>query len=313
MTDSYRGILCIGDPHLASRVPGFRKDDYPHVILEKLRWALDYARRESLAPMVLGDFFHYPRDNDTWLLVELCLLFENPVWGVAGNHDVRENDLGADDTLAVLVAAGKVRLLDQNGPWRGTMNGRHVVIGGTAWGKRLPKEFERTPHTSLVVWIAHHDICFPGYEESGRFQATEIPGIDIVVNGHIHRPLETVVAGRTTWINPGNVARVSRSDSSRQRQPAVLRLDVFPDRWEQSMVPVPCEPFDAVFHEELLATGLPADESGFVRGLAELECLKTATGAGLREFLDDNLDQFTTPVAAEIRELAQEVLDDEST
>ena len=32
----YEGLLFVGDPHLASRVPGFRKDDYPRVALEKL-------------------------------------------------------------------------------------------------------------------------------------------------------------------------------------------------------------------------------------------------------------------------------------
>ena len=32
---SLAGLLFIGDPHLASRVPGFRKDDYPRTILAK--------------------------------------------------------------------------------------------------------------------------------------------------------------------------------------------------------------------------------------------------------------------------------------
>ena len=36
------GILFIGDPHLASRAPGFRKDDYPRAILKKLQWSLGY-------------------------------------------------------------------------------------------------------------------------------------------------------------------------------------------------------------------------------------------------------------------------------
>ena len=44
----YRGILFIGDPHLASRVVGFRKDDYPRTVLNKLAWCLDYCARENL-------------------------------------------------------------------------------------------------------------------------------------------------------------------------------------------------------------------------------------------------------------------------
>ena len=36
---NYKGLLFIVDPHLASRIPGFRKDNYPKTILAKLRWA----------------------------------------------------------------------------------------------------------------------------------------------------------------------------------------------------------------------------------------------------------------------------------
>src|SRR5437868_3468302 len=67
----FTGLLCIGDPHLASRVPGFRKDDYPRAILDKLTWAMNYARENRLLPTLLGDLFHWPRDNATRLLVQL--------------------------------------------------------------------------------------------------------------------------------------------------------------------------------------------------------------------------------------------------
>jgi hypothetical protein len=39
--------------------------------------------------------------------------------------------------------------------------------------------------------------------------------------------------------------------------------------------------------------------------------LKTAGGAGLRVFLEQNLNQFEPAVAAEVRRLADEVMDDE--
>src|SRR5688500_5680347 len=61
---AYTGLLCIGDPHLASRAPGFRKDDYPRNILAKLEWAMNYAETNELLPVILGDLFHYPRDKD---------------------------------------------------------------------------------------------------------------------------------------------------------------------------------------------------------------------------------------------------------
>src|SRR3954471_22382711 len=105
MPERFSGILCIGDPHLASRPPGFRKDDYPRVMLKKLKWSLDYARDEQLLPVLLGDLFHYPRDNANWLLVEcIGLLGRERLCAIAGNHDCTEDRLNEHDTLSILLA-----------------------------------------------------------------------------------------------------------------------------------------------------------------------------------------------------------------
>jgi len=61
----------------------------------------------------------------------------------------------------------------------------------------------------LVLWLTHHDIDFAGYE-SGRYPAHEITNVDLLINGHIHRRCKPMVAGKTTWINPGNISRRSR-------------------------------------------------------------------------------------------------------
>ena len=60
LKEDFEGLLVIGDPHLEGRQPGFRKDDYPHVILEKLEWCLQYAKRHQLLPTLLGDLFQRP-------------------------------------------------------------------------------------------------------------------------------------------------------------------------------------------------------------------------------------------------------------
>ena len=312
------GLLFIGDPHLASRAPGFRKDDYPRVALAKVRWAIDYALEHRLLPVLLGDLFDYPRDNANWMLVELLGLFSRCPDGCAlaiyGNHDTKENELGDNDTLSVLATAGHVRLLD-GAPWRGRMNGCHVVVGGASWGKKLPQSFDRSDlpagEPARVFWITHHDLRFPGYEEQARMSCRAIEGIDVVVNGHIHRRLDDAVCENTTWLNPGNITRVSRGDATRNHEPAVLRIDVSPDGgWNRTRVPVPHQPFDEVFHREMEFADVQLSESMFVRELATLESTRTATGAGLRAFLDANLPQFEERVSREINSLAQEVLND---
>jgi predicted phosphodiesterase len=305
------GLLFIGDPHLSSRVPGFRKDDYPKAILGKLKWSLQYARDNVLLPVLLGDLFDYPRDNANWLVYELLGLFETPILAVSGNHDCKENVLTEHDTLSILVAAGRVRLLEAAAPWVGRIGSAEVVIAGTPWGQKLPKSLDKftgVTESDYVFWIAHHDIRFPGYEEVGRFGCYEISGVDAVINGHIHRALPSVVVGQTTWLNPGNIARVARSDASREHVPSVLRIDIKSDGWLPQRIQIPHQPFDEVFHSAVQSQEVRVDDSLFIRGLADLVSTRTASGAGLDAFLDANLPQFDSRVAGEIRLLAKEVL-----
>jgi predicted phosphodiesterase len=335
----YRGLLAIGDPHLASRVPGFRKDEYPKVILRKLEWCLEYAHREQLLPCLLGDVFHWPRDNANWLLGAVLDVMKHEVLAISGNHDCAENTLGEDDSLSVIAKAGRLRLLNHASTWRGTINGQPVVVGGTPWGQPMPSEWRAEaagPLCPLVFWLVHEDVSFPGYD-AGRIEPAPIPGIDVVINGHIHHAREEVTAGCTTWLNPGNIARVKRSDSTRDSIPSVLRIDVDPPLesefesagllwhdpgtgasdvdlirqcWHTRRVAIPHEPFDQVFHAEVLSESIAPGESAFVHGLAELVARRTESGAGLREFLQHNVTQFDERVAQEIMNLAEEVLRD---
>ena len=200
----YAGLLMIGDPHVEGRVPGFRKDDYPRVVLNKLNWCLDYATEERLLPVVLGDLFHLPRDNPNWLLSELMQLLDREVVGVYGNHDVRANELTNDDSLNVIVTAGRLRLLDSENVFRKTICGQLVVIGGTRWGQPLPTEFPaEDDDVPLVFWLCHHDLIVPGYEMLGKIEPREIPGVDVVINGHVHHRLQSVPDGGNSLDDAG--------------------------------------------------------------------------------------------------------------
>ena len=308
----YRGVLLIGDPHLEGRQPGFRKDDYPNVILDKLAWCLGYAEQHQLLPALLGDLFDKPRDNPTWMMGRLLELLRGEVIGLYGNHDCADPLLGDHDSLSLLVKAGRLRLLDPDNPWRGKMTGRLVVVGGSSYRQKLPERFDPPPASGpppLVLWLTHHDILIPGYDE-GRIKPCEIPGVDLVINGHIHRRLEEIRCGNTRWLTPGNISRRSRSDAARDHEPAVLRLDVSSDCYQLEHVAVPHRPYTEIFHDYVADAPLDTTQSAFVRGLAELQARRTESGAGLAEFLQQNVSQFQPAVAAEIMRLAEEVLND---
>ena len=308
----YQGLLLIGDPHLEGRQPGFRKDDYPSVILEKLQWCLHYAGEYALLPAILGDLFDKPRDNPTWMICKLIEMLSMEVIALYGNHDCADPVLCEHDSLSLLVKSGRLRLVDADSPWCGTMNGRPVVVGGSSYRQEIPRGFDcptiKPGSEPLVVWLCHHDVSVPGYEDQGRIDPREIHGVDLVINGHIHRRLEDVQKGGTTWLTPGNISRRARSDVTRDHAPAVLRIDVTPDSYECHRVVVPHQPFDDVFHPLVVDQVADRNESKFVTGLAELQARRTASGAGLEAFLELNLPQFQPLVATEIRNLAREVL-----
>lgn len=310
----YVGLLFIGDPHLEGRQPGFRKDDYANVILDKLAWCLEYARANLLLPCILGDLFDKPRDNPNWLLVKLLQMLTGEVLGLYGNHDVHyDPQLTDDDSLALLVNAGRLRLVSEESPWIGTMGARTVVVGGASYRQKIPRRFELTnspaanAHDSpFVVWLTHHDLLIPGYEEA-RLKPWEIEGVDLVINGHIHRRLENVVTGKTIWLTPGNISRRSRNDAAKAHIPSALRLDITPVGHEMTYIEIPHRPFDEVFHPAIVEAATTDAGSAFVAGLAELQARRTATGAGLLQFLEQNLTQFEPDVSQEIMRLAQEV------
>lgn len=308
---SYAGILLIGDPHLEARPPGFRKDDYPAVILDKLAWSLNYARANRLLPAILGDLFDKPRDNPNWLIVRLLDLLQGEILCLYGNHDCADPVLGDHDSLSLLIKAGRLRLISLECLWRGTINGRAVVVGGSSYRQAIPEQFPAAQGMGatkpLVIWLTHHDILIPGYDE-GRFRPRAIAGIDLVVNGHIHRRLEEQVTGETRWITPGNISRRARNDATRGHVPSVLQIDVNEAGYSLRYIELPYRPFDEVFHEAVTEVESIGGQSAFVQGLAELQARRTASGAGLTEFLAKNVGQFPAEVAGEILNLAKEVM-----
>src|SRR5690348_8197086 len=140
---SYDGLLLIGDPHLESRQPGFRKDDYPNVILEKLAWCLDYAANNCLLPAILGDLFDKPRDNPNWMLARLLDLLRGEILCLYGNHDCADPELSDHDSLSLLIKAGRLKLLSAADVWQGAIAGRTTVVGGSSYREKIPKRYER--------------------------------------------------------------------------------------------------------------------------------------------------------------------------
>ncbi len=302
------GLLFIGDPHVSAYPPGHRSDDYRSAVLDKLRFCLQEAQQRRLLPVILGDLFHVPRDNPNGLLVELMELFRPVIpWVLVGNHDKHEARLTQDVSLAVLRAAHVIVLLDQPGPVATLELGtKKVLLGASPDWTPIPSSVSADGYDK-VIWITHHDVNFSD-DEAGRIPVREIPGVDLVVNGHIHTPKPAQKRGRTLWVNPGSLTRITRSAVTRNVRPAVAVWTLEHD--EPSRLEVPHAPFDQVFlplEDSMDADGNVLDTSRFIRGLENLALRKTTEGVGLKAFLEANLDP-TDPITPIIWTLYEEVM-----
>jgi predicted phosphodiesterase len=304
----YAGLLFIGDPHVAASPPGYRLDDYAQATLGKLAVALETAREHNLLAIILGDLFHLPRNNPNSLLVALIELFRHSLpFVLVGNHDKHEARLTRDVSLAVIQAADVIRLIDRAGPvcslqvaeWR-------VLLGASPDWTPLPIQVDKGAH-DLVIWLTHHDLGFPGYD-AARVPLKEIPGVDMVVNGHLHTPKPPRQCGGTTWFNPGGISRLTLSPHTRDLTPSVFIWKP-PDR-ELAPVPLPHRPFSEIFPE---LTGQDEQsseqdpESLFIKGLENLLIRKTTEGVGLKTFLEANLIP-DDPIDIYILDLYEEVI-----
>ncbi len=285
------GLLLIPDPHVAATPPGQRLEGYAGQVLDKLEACLEHAETENLVPAVLGDLFHWPRENPNALLVDLIDLFRpHSPFVLVGNHDKYQARFTQDVSLAVLDAAGAVRLLAEAGPaFRLETPSGDALVGASPDGTPLPVDFD-APEGAEVVWLTHHNIGFPDFMDR-QVRIREIPGVDWVINGHIHRPQPLQKAGRTRWANPGNVTRLTFTRRSKERVPAASVYR--PGRDDLEMWPVPHLPFYEVFPDQEFPP--EEEESGeaesrFLQGLERLAWKRTAEGVGVREFLQANLN-----------------------
>lgn len=302
------GFLFIGDAHLAGQPPGQRREGYREQILAKVRAALELSRALDLVPVFLGDLFHWPRENPNSLLVELIELFRpyRP-FVLVGNHDKYQARFTDDVSMAVLDAAGVVNVLKEPGPALSLdTDAGQVILGGSPDASPLPVSFAKAG-AEQVVWVTHHNLNFPDFPEK-TLRLREIPGLDWVINGHIHRPQPTIRTGATVWANPGNIARLTFARHVMARRPAVHAWR--PGQAELERRELPFLPFAEVFPDQEPPEAAPVDEAGrslFLEGLERLAWRRTREGWGLKQFLQANLNP-ELPESALAWELYEEAL-----
>lgn len=211
-----KGLLFIGDPHVSSKNVGRRLDeDFCATVCGKLDQAFAIAAERDLYPVILGDLFDDELDTKARMLTQvirsLSASVKRPLT-IVGNHEKTQFFLTDDTALAALREASVIDTLERSGfRVEVDVDGCKVLIGGSPYGQDFPESVKARRDelgADKVVWLTHHDLAFQGAYPGSR-AIEEIEGVDIMVNGHMHKPTPPVRAGSMMAFNPGNITRMS--------------------------------------------------------------------------------------------------------
>ena len=86
--------------------------------------------------------------------------------------------------------------------------GKVVALSACLHEDKIPDEIPRPDGVDFHILITHHDLAF-GSSYPGAAPLKEIKGVDMLVNGHMHKTTPSVTMGQTTLHNPGNINRLS--------------------------------------------------------------------------------------------------------
>lgn len=209
------GILFVGDPHLSSRAPHRRTDDYTATVLHKIAQACEIANERNLLFVCLGDLFDRPRDTAPGMLSALMRIVSGlniPGVTLVGNHEKVAATLTDDTALGVLAASGTLEVARKAGiiAQIQTPTGR-IWLYGTPHGEKMPAVIQPPgmEPSDRVVLITHHDLAISGASYPGSIAPWPIEGCHLVVNGHDHTTKPWQEVGNTLYCNIGNITRVS--------------------------------------------------------------------------------------------------------
>ena len=211
--------MFVCDPHLTDVPPASRSGMYLEHIQSKLLFIFGEARSRGVTEIIFtGDIFH-KRTFQNYELVNRLIRFLDAwkrcfkCWSIIGNHDVSLRTLSIEgQPIDNLFASGALSYIPPRG-----INFGEVVVYGRDFRRQQTVDYFKASSVDYVatVMVTHANLLPTGHSFYGDFINYDKldPGVDLLINGHLHKGYESIQVGRTMYVCPGSIARVSRDDT----------------------------------------------------------------------------------------------------
>ena len=207
-------IAFVGDPHLSSKSPSSRLDDYSVTTINKLDKLLQLCIKNEIRYIVfLGDLFNTP--TDTLLYVNRVMQkfkeFERNnifVFSILGNHSVAnmKHENKDKSSEGILYTSKLVRELRYE-PFISS-SGYSIGLYGFHYSEPIGLPFKGD---DINICVAHK-----GYNESYEGSLTKTSCLELGYNvyalGHFHQPYDFYRDSKYTVIRPGRFMRNTSDD-----------------------------------------------------------------------------------------------------
>lgn len=256
--DSGTNLIYFGDMHHRKVAPSTRIDEFNETEFNKVaqvrKFAKDFKAKAILQP---GDFLDKPKFDEAFLtkvmtawgyteMMEARTRYEAglitkeqyadqtldyvPIVGLVGNHELYGGSLKtfSRTSLAFLVNAGFINLVDQNNPYLIKGTSGNIAISGSSYDLDLLTEkpdlarYQPTKKFADVDIFMVHEALYntdlgPGVNWLPIKQVWDSSVADLTLAGHIHTGFGWVEHNDKIFGNPGALAQQSTSEGELTR------------------------------------------------------------------------------------------------
>jgi len=247
-------ILYFTDPHIKGKSPVHRTDNFYDSIMAKVAEVFKIAYEENCAAVLCGgDMFDSPTVS-LRVADDLVDLIEGEYGNVdlhtvVGNHDMLNCNWSVSDAtvIAHLIRMDKIKLLDKR-----YQLDKKLHIDGYNYAYDIEDQLrkgllmrELNPESFNIAVV--HAMIVANDNPFKCINLEQIPcNYDMVLCSHSHVPFGIKTFGKTTYVSPGALARLTIEEKDCKRTPQCAIIDT--ETREVKLVPLTsAKPYEEVF------------------------------------------------------------------